>query len=78
MTKEQPLSIVRELAKQAGFIVDKESLEFQPNCIISPGYLIDVYLLRFYEAAVKKEREACAVACEDIERFGRVLPTPDE
>lgn len=24
------------------------------------------------------EREACAVACEDIEFWGRVLPTPDE
>ncbi len=52
-----------ELAKEAGFVIDEDSREHQPNCIVHTHYLIDAELMRFAELVAAAEREACAKVC---------------
>ncbi len=52
MTKDKLI----ELAKQAGFVIDEDSREHQPNCIVHTHYLIDAELMRFAELVAAAER----------------------
>jgi 2-hydroxychromene-2-carboxylate isomerase len=67
------------MAEQAGFVIDKESKQFQPNCISATHHVIDEQLTRFaalvaaaerqrnlemVQILVEAEREACAKVCE--------------
>jgi hypothetical protein len=47
------------MAAEAGFIIDQESRQFQPNCISHTHHVIDEQLTRFAElvaAFVKKDQ----------------------
>jgi len=55
---------IKELAEQAGFIVDKDSQKFQPQCIQSTHSLIDEPLAKFAELVAAHEREECAKLCD--------------
>jgi len=60
------------MAAEAGFIIDRESKQFQPNCISHTHYLIDEPLTRFEVLVRAAEREACAKVCEQagIDGYG--------
>jgi hypothetical protein len=55
---------IKELAEQAGFIVDKDSQKYQRQCIQSTHSLIDEPLAKFAELVAAHEREECAKFCE--------------
>lgn len=46
-----------ELARQAGFIIDEDSRQHQPNCIVAPATLVDEFLNRFAKLVAAAERE---------------------
>jgi hypothetical protein len=56
------------MAREAGFLIDTHSKQYQPNCILSTHGLIDENLQRFANLVAKHEREACETAVEDIAR----------
>jgi len=58
---------IKELAEQAGFIVDKDSQKFQPQCIQSTHSLIDEPLAKFAELVAAYEREECAKLCDRLQ-----------
>jgi len=60
---------IKELAEQAGFIVDKDSQKFQPQCIQSTHSLIDEPLAKFAELVTAYEREECAKTAEDKRNY---------
>jgi hypothetical protein len=43
-----------ELARQAGFAVDEESMKYQPNCIFHTNHLVDELLNKFADLIVKE------------------------
>ena len=52
------------MAEQAGFVIDKESRKYQPNCISATHHVIDEPLTRFATLVAAAEREACAQVVE--------------
>lgn len=48
------------MAREAGFIIDEDSRQHQPNCIVAPAPLIDEHLKRFAAliAAVEQKKWA--------------------
>lgn len=55
---------IKELAEQAGFIVDKDSQKYQKQCIQSTHSLVDEPLAAFALLVAAQEREECAKLCE--------------
>lgn len=51
---------ITAIAEQAGFIVDKDSQKYQPQCIEATHFLIDEPLKKFAELVAAHEREECA------------------
>lgn len=51
-----------KLAREAGFVVDEISQQYQPNCIFHTHYMVDELLERFANLVAAAEREACALA----------------
>jgi hypothetical protein len=51
---------IQALAAQAGFIVDRDSQKYQPQCIQSTHSLIDEPLAKFMKLVAAAEREAIA------------------
>jgi uncharacterized protein YfcZ (UPF0381/DUF406 family) len=62
MTDDDIISMARE----AGFIVDEQSQEMQPNCIFHTWHMVDEGLARFAALVAAAEREACATICDEI------------
>ena len=60
MTKVETI----RMAEQAGFVIDKESKQFQPNCISATHHVIDEQLTRFEALVRADEREACAMEAD--------------
>lgn len=60
------------IAEQAGFVIDKDSKQFQPNCISATHHVIDEPLTRFAALFAAAERSACAKVCEQagIDGYG--------
>jgi hypothetical protein len=56
-----------EMARQAGFHVDEESRQHQPNFIFHGGYSCQKELEAFTKLVAAKEREACDNLCQDID-----------
>jgi len=54
------------MAEQAGFVIDKESRKYQPNCISATHHVIDEPLTMFATLVAAAEREACAYVCETM------------
>ena len=50
---------IKELAEQAGFIVDKDSQKYQKQCIQSTHSLVDEPLAAFALLVAAHEREEC-------------------
>ena len=57
---------IRELAEQAGFIVDKDSQKYQKQCIQSTHSLVDEPLAAFALLVAAHEREECAKVCQRL------------
>jgi hypothetical protein len=55
---------IKELAEQAGFIVDKDSQKYQKQCIQSTHSLVDEPLAAFALLVAAHEREECAKLCK--------------
>lgn len=51
-----------DMAKKAGFVVDEQSRERQPNCIYHTWHMIDEGLAIFAKLVAAAEREAIADA----------------
>lgn len=66
MTKVETI----RMAEQAGFVIDKDSKQFQPNCISATHHVIDEPLTRFEALVRADEREACAKVCEAFDDDG--------
>lgn len=62
MTKDKTI----RMAEQAGFVIDKDSKQFQQNCISATHHVIDEPLTRFAALVAAAEREACAQVCETM------------
>jgi uncharacterized protein YfcZ (UPF0381/DUF406 family) len=54
------------MAREAGFIVDEQSQEMQPNCIFHTWHMVDEGLARFAALVAAAEREKCAKVCDEI------------
>ena len=52
-------------AHKAGFLIDTQAQQYQPNCILSTHGLIDENLQRFAALVAADEREACAAIFDD-------------
>ena len=61
---------IKELAKQAGFIVDNDSEKYQTQCIQATHSLIDEPLAKFAALVAAHEREECAKVCEEDDGAG--------
>jgi hypothetical protein len=61
---------ITALAEQAGFIVDKDSQKYQPQCIQATHFLIDEPLKKFAALAAAHEREECAKMVDHILKAG--------
>ena len=61
---------IKELAKQAGFIVDNDSEKYQTQCIQATHSLIDEPLAQFAELVAAHEREECAKIVDHILKEG--------
>ena len=61
---------IKELAKQAGFIVDNDSEKYQTQCIQATHSLIDEPLAKFAALVAAHEREECAKVVDHILKEG--------
>jgi hypothetical protein len=64
---------IQALAAQAGFIVDRDSQKYQPQCIQATHFLIDEPLAKFMKLVAAAEREACADLCYQLVDNSREL-----
>lgn len=63
---------IKALAKQAGFIVDKDSQKYQKQCIQSTHSLVDEPLAAFALLVAAHEREECAkIADKNADRCNK-------
>ena len=58
-----PANIIH-IAREAGFVIDKESRKYQSNCISATHHVIDEPLTRFAALVAAAERSACAKVVE--------------
>jgi uncharacterized protein YfcZ (UPF0381/DUF406 family) len=56
--------IVR-MAGEAGFVIDENAQQHQPNCVFHTYHMVDELLERFAALVAAAEREACAKLVED-------------
>ena len=62
-----------KLAREAGFYVDEESKQNQPNCISHTYHMIDPQLERFAELVRADERNSWPAEMEAMERQVNIL-----